>query len=88
MRGLDNPLMHVVGPETAEVIGQILGPFLRSNIGKNDMAVVNGLLASAAILLATHCAKTGEDYRELVYRARELYDLGAEIAGEAFVRRK
>jgi hypothetical protein len=79
---MSNPLRHCLTGESAEVVDEILGPFLASRIGKNDMAVVTGLLASAAILIATHCQRTGEDYGELSMMCQEHFQNGLTVAGE------
>jgi|SRR5215471_16196749 len=81
-----NPLRHCVSPETSEIVDQIMGPFLESNLGKNDMAITGGLLASAAIMLATHCQITGDDFEEMAIHLRTMFDLALSVAGEQVKR--
>ena len=80
---ITNPLRHCLSGETADIIDQILGPFLLAQLGKNDMSVVNGLMASAAILIAAHCQRTGEDPQEVGDLGRNSFDLALKIASDS-----
>ncbi len=75
-------LIYCMTGDSGEVVDKILGPFLQECIGKNDMAVVSGLLTSAAILLVTHYENTGDDIQELATMCRENFDLALEIHKE------
>jgi hypothetical protein len=77
-----NPLQHCLTGESAEIVDRILGPFLHDCIGKNDMSVVSGLLASAAIIVATHCQRTGDDFAELAEISRQNFDAALVVVGE------
>src|SRR5262245_58432769 len=79
---MSNPLRHCMTQETAEIVDRLLGDFLLSCVGKNDLAVVNAMLSSAAIMLVAHCQRSGQDYRELVNEARNIFDLATKIAGD------
>jgi len=78
----ENPLQWCLSGESAEIVDEILGPILRGWLGKNDMSVVNGLLASAAILIATHCQHTGQSFQETSELCRRSFDLALKVAGE------
>lgn len=67
--------------ETREIVDRILGEFLLSCMGKNDMAVANGLITSAAMLIAAHCERTGQDYEELSALISYHFQQILEIAG-------
>jgi len=77
-----NPLRYCLTGESAEIVDRILGPFLQECDGKNDLAVVNGLLASAAILIVTHCERTGESVQELANLNRQIFDLAVTVAND------
>jgi hypothetical protein len=81
-----NPLTFCLTGDTAEIVDRLLGEFLLSCVGKNDMAVAGGLVSAAAMVLAAHCERTSENYDEHVARMRELFDLAAKIAGEKIER--
>ena len=85
---MTNPLLHCLTGESAEITDRILGPFLMSCIGKNDMSVVTGLLAAAAVIVATHCERTGQDYEELCTLCQENFRNGLVVAGEHVVRKE
>jgi len=53
---------------------RLLGEFLLSCLGKNDMSVCSGFIAAAAMLAATHC--------ELGGLLLEQFDLALQVAGE------
>jgi hypothetical protein len=83
-----NPLQFCLSDETEEIVDLILGEFLLSCcIGKNDMNVANGLITSAAIIVATHCERTGQDFQELSALFRNHFELGLKIAGEQIQKR-
>lgn len=68
--------------ETREIVDRLLGEFLWSYMGKNDMAVVTALLSSAALIIASHSQVTGQDYQELVRMGRSVFDSAAAILEE------
>jgi hypothetical protein len=78
-----NPLQHcLTNEDTVGVVDEILGPFLLKRIGQNDMAIVTGLMASAAILIVTHCQRTGEDLSEFSGMMRDHFDLALKVASD------
>jgi hypothetical protein len=77
-----NPLRYCLSGDTEEVVDRILGPFLQECMGKNDMAVTNGLLCSAAILIAAHCQRTGEDFEELAELCRQSFNSALNVSSE------
>jgi hypothetical protein len=85
---MTNPLQFCVTGETAEIVDRLLDEFVRSCIGKNDMSVVSGFITSAAILIATHCERTGEDFQELSDMCRDQFDLALKISGEHVIKGK
>jgi len=76
---LNNPLRHILIEDSAEVVDFICGPFLLERIGKNDMAVINGLIAAIAILVKVHCDKTGQDLHETVQLFHDSLDAAVDI---------
>jgi len=79
---MTNPLQLCLNEESTEVVDHILGPYLLSCIGKNDMNIVVGLLASAAIIVATHCQTTGENFEEFAAMCRENFASALAIAND------
>ena len=77
-----NPLEYCLTGDTAEIVDRLLGDFLLSCIGKNDMSVVSAFLASAAIIIATHCKRTSQDFQELSDMSRHQFDRALKVAGE------
>jgi len=78
---IENPLRFCVTGETEEVVDLLIGEFIPQHcMGKNDMAVTNGLLACAAILVATHCHRTGHDFDEIAGTSEHLYQMSLRIA--------
>lgn len=76
-----NPLTYCLQGETGE-IDRLLGDFLKSCIGKNDMAVANAMLAAAAIIVATHCQRTDDDFGEFSKDFIDQFKRALVIAGE------
>jgi hypothetical protein len=77
-----NPLRFCLTGETEEIVDRLFGEFALSCIGKNDMSLVSGFLASAAIMIAAHCQQTGQDFAELSEMSRHQFDLALKVAGE------
>jgi hypothetical protein len=75
-------LRFMLGPETVEIVDRLLGDFMVDCIGKNDMAVVNAMLASAAMLIVAHCERTGQDFDEVVALCRNSFDLALTVAND------
>ena len=83
-----NPLRFCLTGETEEVVDRLLGEFLFTCMGKNDMAIANGMTSAAAVLVATHCQQTGEDFDELSNMFRNHFSNALFIAGENIKRSK
>jgi len=79
---MKNPLRHCVSDDTAEVMDRILGPFLESCIGKNDLSIANGLVVSAAIIIVTHCQRTNDNIEEIAKLFHESFDLTLKALSE------
>jgi hypothetical protein len=75
-------LQYCLNEETQEIIDRLLDEFLLSCMGKNDMSVVSAMLASAAIIIATHCQRTGQDFHELSGMACVQLTTALKIVGE------
>ncbi len=69
----------LVGPDTSEIVDRLLGDFLLSCLGKNDMSVANGMIISAVMLIKAHCERTGQDYDETVQLFRSSFETLVEI---------
>jgi hypothetical protein len=72
-------LRHLLVEDSNEVVTFITGPFLLDRIGKNDMSVINGLVASIAILIKAHCDKTGQDLDETAQLFHDSFDGALDI---------
>ncbi|PWT75886.1 MAG: hypothetical protein C5B60_04760 [Chloroflexi bacterium] len=68
--------------ETREIVDRLLGEFLLTCMGKNDLAVANGFITSAAMLVAAHCQRTGQDYDKLSALMAYHFQQILEIAGQ------
>jgi hypothetical protein len=77
-----NPLRFCLTGDTEEIVDRLLGEFTLSCIGKNDMSLVAGFLASAAIVIAAHCQQTGQDFAKVSEMSRDQFDLALKVAGE------
>lgn len=77
-----NPLQHCLSDETGEIVNKLLCEFVKGCMGKNDMSVVNGLMATAAILIAAHCERTGDDFEEMSEMGRKMFAAALVVAGE------
>jgi hypothetical protein len=75
-----NPLRLTLAGDTADLVDQLLDGFVLDCMGKNDMVVINALLASAALLIVTHCQRTGQDFNETFSACRQLFDMAGRIA--------
>jgi hypothetical protein len=75
-----DPLMSCLPRQSAEIVEELTTKFLQKQIGKNDMAVINGLMATAAIMLVTHCQITGEDFEDMVADHADLFRMAAKVA--------
>jgi hypothetical protein len=75
-------LRFLLNDETSEIVDRLLGEFLRECIGKNDMSVVNALLAVAAIMITTHCERTGQNFDEIAAASQKLFKLSLEISSD------
>jgi hypothetical protein len=78
---MSDPRIALTG-QSAEIVDRITGPFLLDCVGMNDLAVVNGLMTSAAIMIKTHCDRTGDDVGEISNLARQVFDLALYVACE------
>lgn len=85
---MTNPLEYCLTGETAEIVDKLMGEFLFSCMGKNDMSIMSGFLASAALLIATHCERTGEDFDQLAGMAREQFALALKVSSETIERKR
>jgi hypothetical protein len=79
-------LRILLNPETRELVDRLLGDFLFSCLGKNDMAVVNALIATAAMLITAHCDRTGQDFGKVASECTTMFELALQITNET-VRR-
>ena len=79
---MKHSLRYCMTGETAEITDRLLGDFLLSCLGKNDMAVVNAMISSAIILIAAHCQRTGENFDEVIDQCRGLFDAAVKVVGE------
>jgi hypothetical protein len=75
-------LRILLNPETSELVDRLLGDFLFSCIGKNDMAVVSAFLASAAMLITTHCDRTGRDFGEVASECKSMFELALQVSND------
>jgi hypothetical protein len=77
-----NSLQYCLSEETQEIIDKLLGEFMLSCLGKNDMSVVSAMLAAAAIMVAAHCQRTGQDFEELSAMAFTQFTDALKIVGD------
>ena len=77
-----NPLRFCISGEAKEITDRLLDEFLLTCIGKNDMAVVNAFLASAAVMIAAHCEHTDHEFRDLAKESIRNFALALQVAGE------
>lgn len=75
-------LRILLNQETAGIIDRLLDEFLLSCIGKNDMAVVNALLASAAMLIKAHCERTGDNFGEVASECKNIFELSLQVCDD------
>jgi hypothetical protein len=73
---------YLVSEDTREIMDRLLGEFMLTCIGKNDMSLVSALMTSATIIVAAHCQRTGDDYWQTIAMARDIFEASATIAGE------
>jgi hypothetical protein len=65
--------------EHQEIVDRLLGDFLLTCIGKNDLVVASGMLIAGVIMIKAHCRRTGHDYDEISRDAREIFDCAVEL---------
>ena len=75
-------LRCLLNDETSELVDRLLGEFLLGCIGKNDMAVVNALLASAAMVITAHCKRTGQSFDEVAAESENIFKLSLEVSSD------
>lgn len=75
-------LRILLNQETADLIDRLLGEFLLECIGKNDMVVVNALLATAAMIIGTHCKRTRQNFDEVATLSRDTFKLALEVSND------
>ena len=75
-----NPLLFCLSEETADIVDQLLDDFLLKQVGKNDMAVVSGMLCAAALMIITHCQRTGDDPQKLFKQVQQQFELACKVA--------
>lgn len=80
---MTNSLYYCMDDATREVVDLLLNDFIKTMVGKNDMAVVTGLSAAAAIIIAVHCQRNPEDdFQELSEMAVVQFKLALEVSGQ------
>lgn len=71
------------GKDAADVVDFMLSDRMFAHFkGKNDLAVINGLVTTAALWTATHCEYTGQDFDETAEIVRSCFESGFGIARE------
>jgi len=75
-------MQHLLTEETAVLVDNLLGPWLQQQLGKNDMAIVSALLTASAILVRTHCDRTGHDFEDMRALALELFTASLQVIGD------
>ena len=83
------PYTGSAGRDAADVVDWLIGSedVFKHIQGKNDLAVINGLITAAALWTATHCEYTGQSFDETEELVKSCFDSAFGIA-RAHIERK